>query len=253
MFNAERTIEVNNKYTNFSAFCIKFFNNSANGVCATTHYDDDVFCIFCTVVVEQVIFATGHFGDFAHVFFYDFRKSIVVVVYCFTSLEVDVRVLSSTADNRIVRVQTALTECRNCIFIKEFCQFIVFHNFDFLDFVRGTEAVKEVQEGNATFDCGKVSNCGKVHNFLNTAFCQKCEASLASSHNVLVVTKDGQGAGCQCACRNVEYCRQQFASHFIHIGNHQKQALGCGVSSGQRTGLQGAVNSACSTCFRLHF
>ena len=253
MFNAERTIEVNNKYANFFAFCIKFFNNGTNSVCTAAHNDDYVFCIFCTIVVEQMIFATCHFGDFAHVFFYDFRERIVVIIYCFTSLEVDVRILSSTTDNRVVRVQTTLAERGNCIFVEEFCQFVIFHNFDFLDFVGSTETVEEVQEGNSTFDCGKMSNSGKVHNFLNTAFSKKCEASLASSHNVLVVTKDGQGASCQSTCRNVENCGQQFASHFIHVRNHQKQALGCGVSSSQRTGLQGTVNSTCSTCFGLHF
>ena len=241
------------KHANFFAFCIKFFYNGTNGVCAATHNDNHIFSVFCTVVVEQVIFATGNFGDFAHVFFYDFRKSIVVAVYCFTSLEVDVRVLSSTTDYRVVRVQAALTECRNCVFVQKFFQISVIHNFNFLDFVRGTEAVKEVQERNSAFDCGKVCNAGKVHNFLYTAFCQKSEASLASCHYVLVVTEDGKGAGCQSTCGNVENSRQKFASHFVHIGNHQKQALGCGVSSGQRTGLQGAMNSTCSASFRLHF
>ena len=220
MFNAEGTIEVNAKYANLFAFCIELFNNGTYGFGAAAHDDNDIFCILSTVVVEQVILTTGKFGDFAHVFFYDFRQFVVIGVNCFTSLEIDVRVLSSTADNRVVRVQATLTEGSNCVFVQQFCQFIIFQNFNFLNFVGGTEAVKEVQERNATFNRSQVSNASQVHNFLYTAFCQKGKAGLTSCHNVLVVTKDGQGAGCQCASRYMEYCGQKFASHFIHIGNH---------------------------------
>ena len=57
----------------------------------------------------------------------------------------------------------------------------------------------------------------------------------------------------QCAGGYMEYGGGQFAADLVHIGDHQQQTLGCGEGGGQSAGGQRAVNSTCSTCFRLHF
>ena len=253
VLDAERTIQVNYEYANLFALCVELINNSANGFGSRAHDDDDIFRILSAVVVEQMIFTAGQLADFAHVILYDFRQSIVIGVYSLTGLEVNIRVLCGAADNRIIRIQTAFTECVYRILIQQFFEISIIHNLNLLDFVGGTEAVEEVQERYTAFDSTQMCYTCQIHNLLYTAFSQQCEAGLTCSHNVLVVTEDRQRACCQCTCGNVENCGQQLAGHFIHIRNHQKQALRCSVGSSQRTSLQRAVNCAGGTSFRLHF
>ena len=59
------------------------------------------------------------------------------------------------------------------------------------------------------------------------------------------MSADGTGS-------DVEYARQEFTGNFEHRRNHQQQALGSCIGSGQSTSLQRAVASTCSTGFRLH-
>ena len=51
----------------------------------------------------------------------------------------------------------------------------------------------------------------------------------------------------------MEHARQQFAGDFIHVGDHEQQALGSGEGRGQGAGLQGTVYRAGGAGFRLHF
>ena len=253
MLDAERTVQMNYEHANLSAFSVKLLYNSADGFRSRAHDDDDILCILCAIIVEQVIFTTGQLADFAHVVLYDFRQSIIIGVNSLASLEVNIWVLCSAADNRIIRVQATFTEGINCVLIEQLFQISIIHNLNLLDFVRGTEAVEEVQERNTALDSTQMCHACQVHNLLYAALSQQSKAGLTCSHNVLVVTKDRQRACCQRTCRNVEYSRQQLASHFIHIRNHQEQALRCGISSSQRTCLQRAVNCAGGTSLRLHF
>ena len=53
--------------------------------------------------------------------------------------------------------------------------------------------------------------------------------------------------------RNVEHGGKQLARDFIHIGDHEQQTLGRGVSGGQRARGQRTVHGARSAAFGLHF
>ena len=117
----------------------------------------------------------------------------------------------------------------------------------------GTEAVEEVDERNPAFDGSQMGNAGQVHDFLGVGFCQHGAAGGTGAHDVLVVAENGEGMVGQCAGSDVEYARQQFACHFIHIWNHEEHPLGCGIGGGQGTALEGAVKSAGSAAFGLHF
>ena len=147
------TIQVNNQHTNLLAFLIQCFSNGASGVTAGTHSYDDVFSIGSAIIVEQVVFTTGNFGDFGHIFLYHSRNCVIVGVNSFTSLEINIRVLSAAALNRVIRVQRAFAESIHSVLIQQLLQICVIHYFNLLDFVRGTEAIEEVQEGHAALDC----------------------------------------------------------------------------------------------------
>ena len=86
--------------------------------------------------------------------------------------------------------------------------------------MRGSETIKEMQERHPGFDGGQMGNASQVHDFLNRVGRQHGKSGLAGSHDVGMVPKNAQGMGGQGSGRNVEYGRQQFPCHFIHIGNH---------------------------------
>ena len=151
------------------------------------------------------------------------------------------------------RVQSISLECVNRIHVDDLSQFFVIHAFDFLDFVRCTETIEEVQERNTAFDCGQVSYAAQVHNFLYGVGNQHCETCLTACHNVGMVTEDGQSMCSQSTCCYVEYARQQFAGDFVHVRDHQQQTLRCCICCCQCTSCQGTVYCTCSTSFGLHF
>ena len=68
-----------------------------------------------------------------------------------------------------------------------------------------------------------------------------------------VVAENGQGVGGQGAGRHMKNAGKKFAGDFVHVGDHQQQALGSCIGGGQRTAGQHAVHNARGACFGLHF
>ena len=225
----------------------------ADGFCNRAHSDDDVFGIFCTIVVEQTIVAAGNLVDFLHVVFYNLGNSVVELVAGFTVLEEVVGVLGHTTHNGVVGAQCTFTEFFKSFLIDKGSEVFVLNLFNLLDFVRGTETVEEVHEGHAALQSSQVSYTGQVHNFLYGAFAQHGETCLAGRHDVLMVTEDTQCMRSQCTSRYMEDARQQFAGNLVHVGNHQQQTLRSGISSCQCTSLKRTVYGTGGTAFRLHF
>ena len=253
MFSRERTIEVNVQDTDFFALFAKDLGNFFSSLSTAAHHNNDIFCISSAGVVEEFIITASQLADFFHVFFNDFRQGIIVFVDSFASLEVDIRVLSRTAGNRVIRIQGMFAEFIQCFVVNQFSKVIIVQKFNLLDFVGSTEPIEEVQERNMTFNSSQMGNSGQVHDFLYAGFSKKCKTGLAASHNVSMVAEDVQGAGSQCTSSDVENCRKQFTSDLIHVRNHQEQTLGCGIGGGQCTSGKGAVYSTGSTSFGLHF
>ena len=97
-----------------------------------------------------------------------------------------------------------------------------------------------------------VGHGSQVHNFLNVALSQHGETGLAASHHVAVVTEDIQSVGGNGTGTDVEHARQLLSSDLVHVGDHQQQTLGCGVSGGQSTCAQRAVHGTGSAGLGLH-
>jgi len=167
------------------AFSVEFFDNSLDRFAGTAHSDDDFFRIRSTIIVEQTIFTSSQLVDLVHIFFNDTGQSFIVRVYSFTGLEIDIRILSSAANDWI-------TESSDRIIIDQFSQIIISQSFYFLNFVGSTETVKEVNKRNTTFDSRQMSHCRQIHNFLYSAFSKQRKTCLACSHNVLVVAENRQ-------------------------------------------------------------
>ena len=167
-------------------------------------------------------------------------------------LEEDIAVFVGTAHNRLLRIQSTLTECLNSIHIAHFLEILIIPDRDLLNLVRGTETVKEVDERNAALDRSEMCNSSQVHDLLRVGLCEHCETGLTAGINVGVVTEDVQCVGSDAASGYVEYAGQQLTGNLVHIRDHQEKALRSGVGGGQCTGIQGAVNRTRSTCLRLH-
>ncbi|CDE57950.1 unknown [Prevotella sp. CAG:873] len=67
------------------------------GLCDAAHCNDYAVGILGSVVAEQVVFATGDFGDFGHVSFDDVGHGVIVSVAGFAVLEEHVAVFGHTA------------------------------------------------------------------------------------------------------------------------------------------------------------
>ena len=212
-----------------------------------------MFCIRCAVVIEKLIVGADLSIDFIHVFFYNSRKLFIIFVRSFFCLEEDVRVLSGTFLVWVFRVHRVFAELSDRIHISHVFQGFGIPSGNLLVFVRGSESVKEMQERNFPFDCRQMSNSAQVHNFLWIGGSQHRKTGLTACINVLMVAKDAQRMGSQCTGRNVDNARKQLPCDFIHIRDHEQQALRSSVSGSQRTSRQRAVNCTGSTSFRLHF
>ena len=225
MLQRERTIQVDRQQTDLFAFGVQVVDGFLDHVADRTHRDDDAVGVFGAVIVEQVILAAGHFADFCHIFLDDAGDGLIVEIGDFALLEVNVRILGGAANHRMVGVQRPATEGVQRILVDQAGQFVIFDHFNFLRFVRSTETVKEIEERHAAFDRRQMGHRSQVHDLLHAAFGQKGETGLAGRHDVLVIAENAQRIGGNRARADVEYARQQFAGHFVHIGDHQQQAL----------------------------
>ncbi len=156
----------------------------------------------------------------------------------FAVLEEYVAVLGHTAGYGSVGGKGAGTEVGESLAVEQGKEVFLFEDLNFLNFVRGAEAVEEVYKRNACLNGGEVSHTGEVHNFLYGAFSEHGEAGLTNRHHVLVVTEDRKSVRGECTRRHVEYGGQKLACDFVHVGNHQQETLRSRVGGGEGTGLK---------------
>ena len=253
LVSAERSVKTNLNETELSAFSVEEIDCFFDCITYRTHSDDNVISVRSTVVVEELVVCTDLLVNLVHVVFNDSRELVVEFVTSFTSLEEDITVLSSTAENRVFRVKSTVSESLSSLLVEHIFEILVIPSFNLLDFVRSTETIEEVENRNSALDCGKVSNSAEVHNFLNVGSTEHSETCLTARINVRVITEDVKSVGSNTSCRNVNYAREKLTSNLIHIRDHKKKTLRSCISSCKSTSSERAVYSTCSTGFRLHF
>ena len=253
MFGGEGTEQVHLHKAHALALSVEVLDRFFDNFTGRTHGNDDAVGFGVTNVIEQAVLAAGDGFDLLHVLQHDTGHGVVIEVGSFAVLEVNVGVLGGTANVRMFRIHGSGAEFGHLFPVHQRTDVFVINGFDLLHFVRGAEAVEEVAEGQAGVDGRKVGHQGQVHAFLHRGGSQEAEAGLAGGHHVLMVTKDGQRVGGQGAGRNMKNAGQKFAGDFVHVGDHEQQALRCRVGGGKRTSGKHAVHSASGTGFGLHF
>ncbi len=110
-----------------------------------------------------------------------------------------------------------------------------------------------MHDRHAALDGGEVGDGAQVHALLRAVGAQHRKAGLAAGVNVGMVAEDAQRLCGERARRDVHHGRQKFARDFVHVRDHQQQALRGGVGRGQGACREGAVHGAGSAALRLHF
>ena len=185
----KRTIQTNLYQTNLLAMCGQVVDDLLCHIADGAHCNDDTLSVRCAIVVEELIIGAKLCIDLAHVLLYDGRNCIIVLVAGLTVLEEDVAILMRAAHNRMLRIEGALTECFHSLHVAHLSQIVVIPYLNLLNLVGSAEAVKEVDERHTGLQCCKVCNSRQIHDFLWVGLAEHCEADLAASHNVRVVTE----------------------------------------------------------------
>ncbi len=252
MFCREGPIQVYADNTDFFSPAHQIIHSLINGITYGTHGNDDIFRIGSTVIIKQMIFPPGDFGDFLHVMFHDLRNSLKILIGSFPALEIDVRVLRTAPYHRVIGIQRPVPELPDGFIIHQRLDILIVNGFNLLNLMGCAESVKEVKEGNPALDCRQMGNRCQIHCFLNTGGCQHGKPCLPTCHNILMITENGQGMGSQSPCADMKYCRQQFSGNLVHVGDHQQKSLGCGVRRCQSASGKGAMYGSGCAALRLH-
>ena len=251
--DVERTIEADFDETDFFAFSDETFDSFFDDTAAGAHHDDDVFGIRSTNEVKQMILTAGDLGEFVHVLLDDAGDRVVVRVARFASLEEDVRVLRGTADDRAIRIQRTFANFLDQGRVDHGGDLFVRHLVDAVDLVGDTETIIEMEERDAGFHRGRMSDHGHVLSFLNGTGDEHRPTGGTAGHHVGVVAENGECVRRDAAGGHVEHAGGQFTSDLEHVRDHEEKTLGSRKGTRQSTGLERTVNGTDRTGFTLHF
>ena len=148
----------------------------------------------------------------------------------------------------MVRIQSVLLECLQCILIDHILKFritiLLIPSFNLLNLMRSTKTIEEVDEWNMALQSRCMSNWSQIHYFLYGRFTEHCYTSLAASIYIRMITKNVQCMSCYTTCRYIEYTWKSLTSNLIQIR--------CGISCSKCTSCKRSVNGTCGTCLGLH-
>ena len=166
----------------FSPCCNRAFDGFLRGFGAGAHHHDDALGIGGADIVEQVILRPVTLGEPVHRVLHDGRARAVEGIAGFARLEEDVGILGRAAKHRAVGRQRALAMLRgpdsSSIMARRSSSSEL---LDLGHFVRGAEAVEEVQERNARFERGGLGDQRPSPYFLDGVGAQHRQAGCAAA------------------------------------------------------------------------
>ena len=124
-------------------------------------------CIGSAVVIEQLIISADLSVYLIHVILNNGRNSVIVAVAGFSCLEEDIAVLSGAAENRVLRIDSPVSEFLNSVHIYHRSYVFLVPYLDLLDLMRGPESVKEMKERYSSLNSRQMSYGSEIHYLLN--------------------------------------------------------------------------------------
>ena len=158
MFYTEWTEQTHFDKTNTLTLARQVVDNFFNNITGRTHSNNNAFSFRISVVVKWFIFTSSDRFNSFHSTDNNAGNLVIVWVGAFSVLEICVRVLCCTALMRIFRVQSTVTESLDIIPVNNFFDIFIVNHFNFADFMRSTESVKEVTERNRRINSSKVGS-----------------------------------------------------------------------------------------------
>ena len=242
--HGEGAVQMDLDHAHLFALGVQVVDDLPQGAADAAHGDDHPVRVRRAVVVEQLVVPPRQVADGLHVFLHDGGQAVIGAVAGLPVLEEGVRVLDGVADRGMLAVQGPGLEAADGVPVHQAAHVVVVQHLDLLDLMGGSEALKEVLEGDAALDGGEMGYGAQVHALLHAGGGQLGEARLAAAHDVRVVAEDGQAVGGHRPGGDVHDTGQHGARDSVHGRDHQQQALGGGVGGGQGSGLQRAVHGA---------
>ena len=167
-------------------------------------------------------------------------------------LEEDIAVFSGAAERGMIRIERMRTERGKGVLVDHGGEILVVPNLDFLNFMRGAEAVEEIEERHSALDGGKMGDRAEIHDFLRIGFREHRKAGLTACINVGMIAEDVQRVGSDAACGYVDDTGKQLACDFVHVRDHEQKSLRCRVGRREGACRERAVYGACRACLGLH-
>ena len=234
------------------AALVQVLDGLLGGFGSGAHEDEDVLGVGGADVIEELVLAAHLGGELVHDLLHDGGAGVVEGVDGLAGLKEDVGVLRGAAEDGAVGAHGAGAVGADQVVVDHGAQVVLGQLLDFVHFVGGSEAVEEMEEGEARLEGGGVGDDRRVHGFLNGVGSEQGESGLAAGHHVAVVAEDGESVGGHGAGGDVNDAGGEFSGDLEHVGDHQEQALGGGEGGAQRASLQGAMQRARSAAFALH-
>ena len=183
---------MNGEQTDFLALCVEVFGNLLRRLANRPHCDDDAIRIGRAVVVEEMVLTARDLRHLRHCLFNELGNGIVVAVDRLAALEVDVWVLCRTAYCRMVRVECTAAELIDRIPVENLREIGIVHDLDLLNLVRSAEAIKEVDERNASLDGNEMRHRSEIHDLLHARLSEHGNTCLTCRHDILMIAEDVQ-------------------------------------------------------------
>ena len=219
---------------------------------AGTHQHDHAFGVGRAVILKGLISPSGQLREFVHRLLHDFRTGGVEWIHRFARLKINVRILRRAADYRMIGREGARAMLEDTRFVDHRAQDLDRQHFDLRDFVRGAEAVEEMQKRNARLERGGVCNQREILRFLHRSRAEHRPTGRPRRHDIAVIAKDGKRLRGERTRRDVKNRRSQFARDLVHVRDHQEQSLRSGERCAERAGLQRAMDRPGGAAFALH-
>ncbi len=240
----EGAVQAHLHQTHLLALGVQVVHHFLAHIAERAHRHDHAIGVGCAVVVEQTIIGAQLFVDPRHILLDDGRQLVVLIVACLAVLEEDVAVFVRTARGGMLGIQRMVPERPHRVHIDHVGEIGIVPRSDFLDLVGRTETVEEVEEGGPSLDGGEMGNCGKVHDLLHVALGKHAEPGLAAGHDVGMIAEDVERMRRNRAGAYMKHAGKALGGDLVHVGNHEKQALRCGVGGCDGAGGKRTVHRA---------
>ena len=252
VFFREGPVEPHEQSTHLLPHLVEVLDHRDHRLYPRTHDHHHPVGLGVTVVLHQgVVTARDLLEAFQHLG-EDPGHGVVVAVRGLAGLEVGVRVLRGTPDERVFGAQRPGAVFADQVGGNQFTQLVVGEFDEGVEFVAGAETVEEVHERQPGAQGRQMRDGRHVVGLLHRRGAEHAAARLAYGHHVLVITEDRQALRGQGTRRDVEDRGGQLPGDPVHVGDHQQQALRGGEGGGQGPALEGAVHGSGGASLGLH-